>query len=128
LSWDTEAGAGGAPQDALVVINGQPKQLIKLGNSQTYFVKDSAPASCTTFAFGAKTPSKNYRYPEGGNVQWGCTSDYAVDAQTCDPCSNGICFQGNCFSFSVTNPPSSASFLMTSAVLVATIVLFAMML
>lgn len=132
VNFDDGAGsptAGQTPLDVIVVLSGNVvKHLAKIGTKSNYFVQDTVPSSCTAFAFGVKTATKNYRYPENGNVQWNCATDYAADAQTCD-CPNGICFGGTCAAFSVTSPPTSSASLLASAVtLVVMMVLFAMML
>jgi len=129
VNWDdssTSPTANLSPQDVMVVISGGvgAKHLGKLGVAQNYFVQDSAPSSCVAFAFGAKTSKGNYRYPQSGNVQWGCATDYAADSLSCGACDNGICFQSQCYTFSVTNPPkNSAASMAVSLIAIAAVVL-----
>lgn len=130
MNWDSAAGAGSSPLGVLVVVDGTVMQLTQIGTQSNYFVQAATPSSCTTFAFGAQTATKNYRYPEGGNVLWGCAgSDYAADAQTCGSCSNGICFKGTCAAFTTTLPPkkSASSVISAAFALVVGMAMFAMM-
>jgi len=132
VNWDDSAGspaAGLSPQDVMVVVSGVgAKHLGKLGTKQNYFIQDSAPSSCVAFAFGAKTTKGNYRYPQGGNVQWGCATDYAADTAACGTCDNGICFQGTCYTFSATTPPKSSAASVVVSIFAIAIVVLALML
>jgi hypothetical protein len=125
----TSPSAGRVPLDVIVAVSGTTtaQTLSKIGSKLNYFSQASAPSSCVAFAFGVKTANAIYRYPESGNVQWGCTTDYAADSLSCGSCSNGICLQNQCYSFSNNVTPASASSMAISFLAIVLAVVFAMM-